>query len=86
MWYLGRLLGVVLDKKLEDVQSKSVCKNCKSSNLVIDNAKGHMVCTDCAVINKEYLDENPDISNNDGDSGNNAPSNPSVQAVNCFFL
>jgi transcription initiation factor TFIIB len=63
------LLGVDLDQKI-DQKTKSVCKNCKSSNLVIDNSKGHMVCTDCAVINEEYLDENPDISYNDGENSN----------------
>ena len=63
------LLGVDLDQK-SDQKTKSVCKNCKSSNLVIDNSKGHMVCTDCAVINEEYLDENPDISYNDGENSN----------------
>ena len=63
------LFGVNLDQKL-DQKTKSNCKNCKSSNLVIDNLKGHMVCTDCAVINEEYLDENPDISYNDGENSN----------------
>jgi transcription initiation factor TFIIIB Brf1 subunit/transcription initiation factor TFIIB len=63
------LFGVNLDQKL-DKKTKSNCKNCKSSNLVIDNLKGHMVCTDCAVINEEYLDENPDISYNDGENSN----------------
>ncbi len=66
------LMGVDLDKKPEVVQLKSVCKNCKSSNLVIDNAKGHMVCTDCAVINEEYLDENPEPIGNDDESSNNS--------------
>jgi transcription initiation factor TFIIB len=66
------LMGVDLDKKSEVVQSKTVCKNCKSPNLVIDNAKGHMVCTDCAVINEEYLDENPEPTGNDGESNNNS--------------
>jgi transcription initiation factor TFIIB len=66
------LMGVNLDKKLDIEQSKTVCKNCKSSNLVIDNAKGHMVCTECAVINEEYLDENPDPTCNDGESNNNS--------------
>lgn len=66
------LMGVELDKKPDVQSSKSVCKNCKSINLVIDNAKGHMVCTDCAVINEEFLDENPEMSNNDGDGSNNS--------------
>jgi transcription initiation factor TFIIIB Brf1 subunit/transcription initiation factor TFIIB len=64
------LLGVNLDKKVET--NNSICKNCSSSNLVIDNAKGHMVCKDCAVINEEYLDENPDITSNDGEGNNNS--------------
>lgn len=71
------LLGVVLDKKAE--QSKDVCINCKSTKLVIDNIKGYRVCTECAVINEEYLDENPEMSNTENDSGAasryGAPSN-----------
>ena len=66
------LMGVNLDKKPDNDQSKSVCKNCKSSNLVIDNTKGHMVCTDCAVINEEYLDENIEPISNDGEGSNNS--------------
>ena len=70
------LMGVDLDKKPEVYQSKSICKNCKSPNLVIDNSKGHMVCTDCAVINEEYLDDNPEITSNDTDTNSRygAPS------------
>jgi transcription initiation factor TFIIB len=66
------LMGVDLDKKPEVQLAKSICKNCKSANLVIDNVKGHMVCTDCAVINEEYLDENPEILNNDSEGSNNS--------------
>ena len=66
------LMGVDLDKKSDGGSTKIICKNCKSPNLVIDNAKGHMVCTDCAVINEEYLDENPDPTGNDGESGSNS--------------
>jgi transcription initiation factor TFIIB len=66
------LMGVDLDTKQDVQSSKSVCKNCKSPNLVIDNTKGHMVCTDCAVINEEFLDENPEMSNNDGEGSNNS--------------
>ena len=53
------LMGFELDTKNDDNCNKSYCKHCKSSNLVIDNIKGHIVCTDCAVVNKEFLDENP---------------------------
>jgi len=66
------LMGVDLDNKPDVEQSTVVCKNCKSPNLVIDNTKGHMVCTDCAVINEEYLDENPELTNNDGEGSNNS--------------
>jgi transcription initiation factor TFIIIB Brf1 subunit/transcription initiation factor TFIIB len=63
------LMGVTLDKSSNE-QCKNVCKNCKSPNLVLDEKKNHMVCTDCAVINEEYLDENPDIVNNDNEGSN----------------
>ncbi len=66
------LMGVDLDKKPDVQQSSAVCKNCKSPNLVIDNTKGHMVCTDCAVINEEFLDENPELTSNDGEGSNNS--------------
>ena len=66
------LMGVDLDHKPDVEQSTVVCKNCKSPNLVIDNTKGHMVCTDCAVINEEYLDENPELTSNDGEGSNNS--------------
>jgi transcription initiation factor TFIIIB Brf1 subunit/transcription initiation factor TFIIB len=65
------LLGVNLDNKF-NIQLKTVCKNCKSPNLVIDNIKGYMVCTDCAVINEEYLDDNPEPIGNEGEFNNNS--------------
>ena len=70
------LMGVDLDKKPDYINSKIVCKNCKSSNLVIDGAKGHMVCTECAVINEEYLDDNPDVTSNDGETNTNSRCGP----------
>lgn len=66
------LLGINLTKKTDNIQHDKACKNCKSLNLVIDNAKGHIVCCDCAVINEEYLDDNPEINNNDGETSNNS--------------
>ncbi len=66
------LMGVNLDKKCETVSSQKTCKSCKGFNLVIDNTKGHVVCTDCAVINEEFLDENPDITSNESDGNNNS--------------
>jgi transcription initiation factor TFIIIB Brf1 subunit/transcription initiation factor TFIIB len=69
------LLGLNLDSKIDIKTTKNICKSCKSQNLVLDKSKGHMVCTDCAVINEEYLDENPDINNNDND-GNSRYGTP----------
>jgi transcription initiation factor TFIIB len=55
------LLGLDLNTKTE--KKNKVCINCKSDELVIDNVKGHMVCSECGVINEEYLDEKPEFSN-----------------------
>ena len=65
------LMGLDLNDTGNEIP-KTVCKHCKSSNLIIDNAKSHMVCTDCSVINEEYLDENMDHNNNDMDGNNNS--------------
>lgn len=61
------LLGINIDNKSNE-SKKNICTNCKSTNLVIDNSKGYMVCYDCAVINEEYLDNNPEINNNDSET------------------
>jgi len=66
------LLGLDLNKKIENNNEDKICKNCKSSNLIIDSAKGHMVCCECAVINEEYLDDNPEINNNENENNNNS--------------
>ena len=70
------LLGVNLDTKQDFSTTKVGCKNCKSQNLVIDNAKGFMVCTDCAVINEEYLDDNPDVNNSEDSSNTSRYGTP----------
>ena len=57
-------LNVDMSKKSND-KGKHICKNCKSKNLVYDNGKAYMVCTDCAVINDQYLDCSADMSNNE---------------------
>lgn len=64
------LMGVDLNKTTVHEIPKNCCKNCKSTKLEIDNAKGHMVCTECAVINEEYLDDSPEITNNEGEGSN----------------
>jgi transcription initiation factor TFIIIB Brf1 subunit/transcription initiation factor TFIIB len=61
------LLGLDLDNN-KNTKNEIECINCRCVDLIIDTAKGHMVCTDCGVINKEYLDENPEMNNNDIDS------------------
>jgi len=72
------LLGVNLDTK--NVKKNKTCINCKSDDLVIDNIKGHMVCSDCGVINEEYLDEKPEFSND------NEGSNSRYGCPSNFFL
>ena len=42
------------------------------TKLIIDNIKGYLVCIDCAVINQEFLDENPEFINEEDNNGNNA--------------
>jgi transcription initiation factor TFIIB len=63
------LLGVNLSKKKEN---KKICKSCKSDKLIIDNIKGYLVCMECAVINQEFLDENPEFVNEEDNNGNNS--------------
>ena len=64
------LMGINLNVKVEN--KKKACISCKSENLVIDNVKGYLVCDDCAVINMEFLNENPEFSKEDENSGNNS--------------
>ena len=47
----------------ENKNDTNTCISCKSDKLVIDNTKGYLVCQDCAVINKEFLDKNVEFSN-----------------------
>jgi transcription initiation factor TFIIIB Brf1 subunit/transcription initiation factor TFIIB len=70
------ILGVNLESKIDSNNNK-ICINCKSDELVVDNIKGHVVCSMCGVINGEYLDEKPEFSN-DSEGGNaryGCPSN-----------
>jgi transcription initiation factor TFIIIB Brf1 subunit/transcription initiation factor TFIIB len=64
------LFGMDLNKKIEP--KKKMCKSCKSDKLVVDNVKGYVVCQDCAVINQEFLDENPEFTNDEENNGNGA--------------
>lgn len=72
------LLGLNLDTK--SIKKNKMCINCKSDDLVIDNIKGHMVCSECGVINEEYLDEKPEFSND------NEGSNSRYGCPSNFFL
>jgi transcription initiation factor TFIIIB Brf1 subunit/transcription initiation factor TFIIB len=58
-----------IDFKKLDIKKKS-CKSCKSEKLVKDNIKGYLVCTECAVINQEFLDENPEFTYDEENNGN----------------
>jgi transcription initiation factor TFIIIB Brf1 subunit/transcription initiation factor TFIIB len=64
------LFGMNLNKKIET--KKKMCKSCKSDKLVVDNIIGYVVCQDCAVINQEFLDENPEFTNDDENNGGGA--------------
>jgi transcription initiation factor TFIIIB Brf1 subunit/transcription initiation factor TFIIB len=63
------LLGLSLDNK-ENNQNKILnCINCKSDKLITDNIKGYTVCTECAVINEDALDDNEVNNNNNNEDG-----------------
>ena len=62
------LFGIDFNKKLE-IKNK-ICKSCKSDKLVIDNLKGYLVCSECAVINQEFLNENPEFIHDEENNGN----------------
>ena len=64
------LFGMDLNKKVE--VKKKICKSCKSDKLVVDNIKGYLVCQECAVINQEFLDENPEFTNDEDNNGSGA--------------
>uniref|UniRef100_A0A6C0DC07 Transcription factor TFIIB cyclin-like domain-containing protein n=1 Tax=viral metagenome TaxID=1070528 RepID=A0A6C0DC07_9ZZZZ len=74
------LLGVDLDQTTPNItipiDDKLTCISCKSDKLIIDNAKGYLVCQECAVINEEFLDKNQEFSNDaNGTSRYGCPSN-----------
>jgi transcription initiation factor TFIIIB Brf1 subunit/transcription initiation factor TFIIB len=70
------LMGIKLSDETPKSSEKNLCIFCKSSNLIIDNFKSNMICNECGGINKEYLDENPDIPSNEGETSSRygAPS------------
>jgi len=69
------LLG--LDINDNPQKNKYICDNCGSNDLITDNIKGYIVCSNCAVINDEYLDETPDITNSDENTTTSRYGNPS---------
>ena len=69
------LFGVDLNKEIPKKEG-SVCKNCKSPNL-LDDGKGNTVCDECAVVNAEFLDDSPEMNNQEGESNNSRYGAPS---------
>lgn len=70
------LYGLDLDKKSTDNIEDEVCISCKSNKLIIDSAKGYLVCQDCAVINEEFLDKNHEFNGDvNGTTRYGCPSN-----------
>lgn len=72
------ILGINIDTSYlnNNIKENNICKYCKSSDIVIDS-KHNIVCLDCATINDEILDENPEIINNEIESSNARYGNPS---------
>jgi transcription initiation factor TFIIB len=73
------LLGFDINSPNGTIQNKKKsnnCVNCGSSDLIID--ENHLlICSDCAVINTEFLDKNPEYSkNNNISSRYGCPSHP----------
>jgi transcription initiation factor TFIIB len=69
------LFGVDLNKETKNNKS-NICINCKSSDL-IDDGKGYLVCNECAAINTSFLDNSPEINNQEGESANSRYGGPS---------
>jgi transcription initiation factor TFIIIB Brf1 subunit/transcription initiation factor TFIIB len=71
------LYGLDLNKVTNiEISNDNKCISCKSNKLVIDNAKGYLVCQDCAVINEEFLDKNHEFNGDiNGTSRYGCPSN-----------
>jgi len=62
------LMGIKLDDVVEDNNKTNMCINCKSLDLLIDNIKSTVICNNCGVVNKEYLDENPETLANENNT------------------
>ena len=70
------LYGLDLTKKNTNTNEDKICISCKSTNLIIDNAKDYLVCQDCAVINEEFLDKNHEFNSDlTGTTRYGCPSN-----------
>lgn len=69
------LYGLDLDKKIDQSDVDKICISCKSNDLVIDNAKGYLVCKDCGVINEEFLDKNHEFNGDSNGTRYGCPSN-----------
>ena len=69
------LYGLDLDKKSDQPEIDKICISCKSQQLVIDNAKGYLVCKDCGVINEEFLDKNHEFNSDSNGTRYGCPSN-----------
>jgi transcription initiation factor TFIIIB Brf1 subunit/transcription initiation factor TFIIB len=60
------IFNLNIDKKIVDI---TCCSNCNDNNLIIDTSKGHIVCTLCGVVNKEYLDDCNELYNENSNYG-----------------
>lgn len=60
-------------KKKKDINN---CVSCGKTELALDPSNGYRVCTDCGVINKDFLNNSPDFTNDKSSSSRyGCPSN-----------
>lgn len=72
------LYGFNLDNLEKDKKKKNnKCISCNSDSLILDSNNGYSVCENCGVINKEFLNDNPEFAkDNSSSSRYGCPINP----------
>ena len=61
------LMGIKL-KPTKITNNITKCINCNSKELINNNIKNQIICSNCGVVNVESFDENPDISMNENET------------------
>lgn len=55
------LMNINLDEK-KSKQNSDNCVSCGKDDLILDVSNGYRVCKSCGVVNKDFLDNNPDFT------------------------